>query len=450
MPGAVKIFSTFKHLGQKAIALVLATFSIQPIAQSVLTTCPQPCYATDSRTNRPRTADSTDCCKPDDAVERDRNTTTLKFEIPHLIAMFELETLGKTYPAWDQMGRLSRIEKDLFEQDYDGYSHSVQTRLQRILDATPPSADVVFVIKQKLEDDPKWFEKSHEVQCKSSIYRRTAILEKSLYGDDSPHTKLHERIKHLKHDYFGDKHATMNLREVSDEIMMSLKPPEDTQPSTPIAPKLTSTFRNSMAGAGKTISKLPGRAASGLGKVLTSPTFWTLVVDGAIIYGVVEMARRGWLPTNTSSSGEGRCIGEAVCNHCSSCNYCQYCNSTLSHCGVYTRTRGYAPAIVQSRKPAMPLFQSNDPSQGEYSSGFSKISYLGSGDGHWIDQNTEGKLIKLEDGSIWAISMLDQINTLLWLPISNITVIENGDPFFPYTLINTDDGEKAAAKFLTQ
>lgn len=74
--------------------------------------------------------------------------------------------------------------------------------------------------------------------------------------------------------------------------------------------------------------------------------------------------------------------------------------------------------------------------------------YIGTGSGHWI-QNTSsgGEFITLEDGSVWQVDLLDRIDTLLWLPITDITVAESGGG---YLLINTDDGEKAHATLLRQ
>ena len=77
-------------------------------------------------------------------------------------------------------------------------------------------------------------------------------------------------------------------------------------------------------------------------------------------------------------------------------------------------------------------------------------TYPGIGSGHWIKENVNGgSIIILEDGSIWAIDPVDRIDAMLWLPISSITVIESakGTPGYNYLLINTDDGEKAHAKY---
>jgi hypothetical protein len=60
-------------------------------------------------------------------------------------------------------------------------------------------------------------------------------------------------------------------------------------------------------------------------------------------------------------------------------------------------------------------------------------------DGHWIDSVTgSGKLVKLEDGSIWEVDAVDSINSMLWLPTEEILICGQ-------TLINVDNGEKVKA-----
>ena len=74
--------------------------------------------------------------------------------------------------------------------------------------------------------------------------------------------------------------------------------------------------------------------------------------------------------------------------------------------------------------------------------------YSSPGDGHWIkSQSDDGTIITLEDDSVWQVDPLDRIDTSLWLPITDITVVESDDG---YLLINTDDGEKANAQLLHQ
>ena len=77
------------------------------------------------------------------------------------------------------------------------------------------------------------------------------------------------------------------------------------------------------------------------------------------------------------------------------------------------------------------------------------LPYYPTGSGHWIETNVDsGHFIALEDGSLWEIDPLDRVDAMLWLPISDITILESddGSPGYNYLLVNTDDGEKAHAK----
>ncbi len=59
--------------------------------------------------------------------------------------------------------------------------------------------------------------------------------------------------------------------------------------------------------------------------------------------------------------------------------------------------------------------------------------------GHWVQEvMSDGEIVKLEDGSLWAIDPVDQVDTMLWLPVTDIVVC-------PGKLINTDDNETAGA-----
>lgn len=106
-------------------------------------------------------------------------------------------------------------------------------------------------------------------------------------------------------------------------------------------------------------------------------------------------------------------------------------------------------AAAQSGAAQQPQVQQSQ--QIPQSSGTRTKVYAGVGEGHWIKKNIDrGTFIVLEDGSLWEINRLDKIDAMLWLPISDITVMESssGSSGYDYLLINTDDGEKAHAKYL--
>ena len=74
--------------------------------------------------------------------------------------------------------------------------------------------------------------------------------------------------------------------------------------------------------------------------------------------------------------------------------------------------------------------------------------YPGVGQEHWVKETVDsGAFIRLEDNSLWEISPIDTINTILWLPIDNIIVIESTNALYPYKLVGERD--IAEAKLLT-
>jgi len=76
--------------------------------------------------------------------------------------------------------------------------------------------------------------------------------------------------------------------------------------------------------------------------------------------------------------------------------------------------------------------------------------YPGPKTGHWISKNDKGKIITLEDRSRWEVDPLERITSMLWLPVSDITIgtSNKGFPGYDYLLINKDDKEQVHAKYL--
>jgi hypothetical protein len=60
--------------------------------------------------------------------------------------------------------------------------------------------------------------------------------------------------------------------------------------------------------------------------------------------------------------------------------------------------------------------------------------------GHWVDSvSSDGQIVKLEDGSIWEVDPVDAIDSMLWLPTTDIISCDD-------KLINTEDNEKVSAR----
>ncbi|HZM06440.1 MAG TPA: hypothetical protein VFC44_25845 [Candidatus Saccharimonadales bacterium] len=125
-----------------------------------------------------------------------------------------------------------------------------------------------------------------------------------------------------------------------------------------------------------------------------------------------------------------------------------------SHFGQSPRLDGNPSnnAAIRFIPPPPNSLRSSEPSKRLSDAGivFVPDGYVVGG-GHWIDDvMDDGNLIKLEDGSLWKVSPVDAIDSALWLPVTDITVIDSDDPAYPYKLVNKDDDEVVNARLIDQ
>ncbi|MGA2103459.1 MAG: hypothetical protein ABSG34_20265 [Candidatus Sulfotelmatobacter sp.] len=68
---------------------------------------------------------------------------------------------------------------------------------------------------------------------------------------------------------------------------------------------------------------------------------------------------------------------------------------------------------------------------------------------HWLrDKLDAGRIVVLEDESIWEVHPSDRMVTRRWLRISTITVKHTQKELFPYVLSNRTEREDARANYL--
>jgi hypothetical protein len=72
---------------------------------------------------------------------------------------------------------------------------------------------------------------------------------------------------------------------------------------------------------------------------------------------------------------------------------------------------------------------------------------------HWINSvSSGGRIIILEDDSVWEVNSADRIDTALWLPIDDILLLDAGSKAFgkyKYLMINLDEhGEEALVRYV--
>jgi hypothetical protein len=70
---------------------------------------------------------------------------------------------------------------------------------------------------------------------------------------------------------------------------------------------------------------------------------------------------------------------------------------------------------------------------------------------HWLrDKRDEGRIVVLEDESMWEVHPSDRPITKHWLRISTITVKHTQKEGYPYLLSNRTEGEDARANYFRE
>ncbi len=77
--------------------------------------------------------------------------------------------------------------------------------------------------------------------------------------------------------------------------------------------------------------------------------------------------------------------------------------------------------------------------------------YTRARDEHWLrDKQEEGRIVVLDDESVWEVHPSDRPATACWLRISTITVSHVRKEDYPYLLTNTTEGETVRANYLRE
>jgi hypothetical protein len=75
-------------------------------------------------------------------------------------------------------------------------------------------------------------------------------------------------------------------------------------------------------------------------------------------------------------------------------------------------------------------------------------SYAGTGASHSLSTNSsDGSIVVLDDGSIWAVAPGDQATSSVWIDPSSITVNESSQSP-PYELVNSDSEDSVTANYI--
>lgn len=126
-------------------------------------------------------------------------------------------------------------------------------------------------------------------------------------------------------------------------------------------------------------------------------------------------------------------------------------NKNGEFCGTFAEVESEKVLILTEKGQVILMSTGLAPTSEKTNPKESTSKIPSSSSGHWIKENIEqGTTIILEDGSIWLIDPMDKTDAMLWLPVTEITVIKSDDGSlgYNYLLINIDDEEQAHAKYL--
>jgi len=113
------------------------------------------------------------------------------------------------------------------------------------------------------------------------------------------------------------------------------------------------------------------------------------------------------------------------------------------HTGSTYTIPNFRTSTTYQNAPNLPRMRTNPVSNGSF--------YPNTGGGHWVSRNIDsGRFIQLEDDSLWQVEPLDHTTSWLWLYLTDVSVTESQDVFYPYLLVNTEDGEVVKAKLIAR
>lgn len=77
--------------------------------------------------------------------------------------------------------------------------------------------------------------------------------------------------------------------------------------------------------------------------------------------------------------------------------------------------------------------------------------YTRAGEEHWLrDKQDEGRIVILNDESVWEVDPSDRPVTTRWLRLSTVMVNHTQKEGYPYLLTNTAERESAHANYLSE
>ncbi len=292
----------------------------------------------------------------------------LKCSLVELLAIVELNLLGKVVPTKPMKERLEECERVSGLTTEITASLPLPRRVADLMQEAPPDTQLMDYVVKSSRNNPKFLrEKSELREWYSSLFQMVTALEIATYSKADPAKSLLARLERLEKDVLamddppsgqdmGDRvavlyqtigpttdHADRAIAATAkrwdwikpgsqDQFASNAALPQNAQPRHPN--RITKSLKNSM---------------DGTKSVLTSPTFWKVVgvtaAAGALAVGGYFLLKNQSGGGSSYGNSEHRCTGMTNCTVCSTCSYCQHCRTPtfVPPCGVYFRVRALVP-----------------------------------------------------------------------------------------------------------
>lgn len=326
---------------------------------------PQSCRASDWEEDAPQGGTS---LPADDPLLRAIQSLTAQ----QVVAIFEINLLGKANPEATEFERLSKLETAVFGSASD--SPDLTERMNALFKKAPPSGELVVFVAEAVQKDPRWSGKLPKMPWLKTDNQRLSVLEHSFFAkvEEQQRKNFLERLEALETQIITPAQISANadlpIAIRIDGLMEKVQP----------APELISKVVEKkgpkgdwfwhpkpvpwLDNLGRGVAQSAKETGGGVRSLLSSPEFWeVMLLTGAAVGagfaisaaskkgGSFPMFGGGGAPVGTSSSYGSiekvhghRCTGSPGCRVCETCTDCQHCAKMRADppCGVYVEVNG--------------------------------------------------------------------------------------------------------------
>lgn len=284
--------------------------------------------------------------------DRSLEQNALLLSLNEKISLLELDVIGKTSPHSTPASRILALENSVFGKPDTSGANAIE-RVSHLISALQPSNELVSMVVVKATSSPGWSFKATSAPWVNSTSQVVSAIEIQLGGKSKPDEPLIERVTNLEKSILPQDAVvdSTEMKKRIDNLLAAVAPTEKAiDKAKQIADSHAGWFWNPpqihwLGSLGREAKSLGRSAENSTKAMVSSPTFWTLLIGAGALTALYFMGRgnNGQASLPVYIANERACVGLSNCNRCSNCRYCQYCNDGMPHspCGVLLRLVQY-------------------------------------------------------------------------------------------------------------